>query len=68
MLLLSIVLIATALFFSRENYRIYSFEVGKPWLHSRLESNFEFDIELDEATRKKVRKEINTGWTIHIDD
>ncbi|MBR3226207.1 MAG: haloacid dehalogenase-like hydrolase [Atopobiaceae bacterium] len=24
--------------------------------------------ELDEATRKKVRKEINTGWTIHIDD
>ncbi len=24
--------------------------------------------ELDEATRKRVKKEINTGWTIHIDD
>ena len=23
---------------------------------------------LDELTRKKVRKKINTGWTIHLDD
>ena len=62
MLLLSIVLIATALFFSRENYRIYSFEVGKPWLHSRLESNFEFDIELDEATRKHLTDSVNQNF------
>ena len=62
MLLLSIVLIATALFFSRENYRIYSFEVGKPWLHSRLESNFEFDIELDEATRKHLTDRVNQNF------
>lgn len=24
--------------------------------------------ELDEATRKRIRKEIDTGWTIHLDD
>ena len=54
LLLLSVLLIATALFFSRETSRTYSFEVGKPWLHSRLEANFRFDIELDEATHKHI--------------
>ena len=54
LLLLSVLLIATALFFSRETSRTYSFEVGKPWLHSRLEANFQFDIELDEATHKHI--------------
>ncbi len=54
LLVISVLLIAAALFFSREENRIFSFEVGKPWLHSRLEANFEYDIELDEATRKHI--------------
>ena len=62
LLVLSIVLIATALFFSREEVRIYSFEVGKPWLHPRLEANFEFDIELDEATRKHITDSVNNNF------
>ncbi|MBR3452975.1 MAG: HDIG domain-containing protein [Muribaculaceae bacterium] len=62
LMLLSIVLIATALFFSRETDRIYSFEVGKPWLHSRLEANFQFDIELDEATRKHITDSVNQNF------
>ena len=62
-LLLSILLIATALFFSREMSRTYSFEVGKPWLHSRLEANFQFDIELDEATRKHITDSVNQNFS-----
>ena len=63
MLVLSVFLIATALFFSRETSHIYSFEVGKPWLHSRLEAAFEFDIELDEATRKHVTDSVNQNFS-----
>ena len=63
LLLLSVILIATALFFSRETGRIYSFEVGKPWLHSRLEANFQFDIELDEATRKHITDSVNQNFS-----
>ena len=63
LLLLSVILIATALFFSRETSRIYSFEVGKPWLHSRLEANFQFDIELDEATRKHITDSVNQNFS-----
>ena len=59
---LSVLLIATALFFSREEIRTFSFEVGKPWLHSRLESNFQFDIELDEATRKHITDSVNQNF------
>ena len=62
LVLLSILLIATALFFSRESSRIDSFEVGKPWLHSRLEANFQFDIELDEATRKHITDSVNQNF------
>lgn len=54
LLTLAVLLITAALFFSKEKSRFYSFEVGKPWLHSRLEANFQFDIELDEATRKHI--------------
>ena len=63
LLLLSILLIAAALFFSREMSRTYSFEVGKPWLHSRLEANFQFDIELDEATRKHITDSVNQNFS-----
>ena len=63
LLLLSILLMATALFFSREMSRTYSFEVGKPWLHSRLEANFQFDIELDEATRKHITDSVNQNFS-----
>ena len=62
LVLLSILLIATALFFSRETTRIESFEVGKPWLHSRLEASFQFDIELDEATRKHITDSVNQNF------
>ena len=62
LLVLSIILIATALFFSREQNRTYSFEVGKPWLHPRLEANFQFDIELDEATRKHIIDSVNQNF------
>lgn len=62
LLVLSIALIATTLFFSREEARTYSFEVGKPWLHPRLEANFEFDIELDEATRKHITDSVNSNF------
>ena len=62
LVLLSILLIATALFFSRETTRIESFEVGKPWLHSRLEASFQFDIELDEATRKHITDSVNKNF------
>jgi hypothetical protein len=48
LLVLSIILIFTALFFCRDSYHTYSFEVGKLWLHPRLEASFQFDIELDE--------------------
>ncbi len=63
LLLLSILLIAAALFFSREMSRTYSFEVGKPWLHSRLEANFQFDIELDEATRKHISDSVHQNFS-----
>ena len=62
LLVLSVILIATTLFFSREETRTYSFEVGKPWLHSRLEANFQFDIELDEATRKHITDSVNQNF------
>ncbi len=63
LLLLSVILIAAALFFSQETTRTYSFEVGKPWLHSRLEANFQFDIELDEATRKRITDSVNQNFS-----
>ena len=62
LLVLSVILIATTLFFSREETRTYSFEVGKPWLHSRLEANFQFDIELDKATRKHITDSVNQNF------
>ena len=62
LLVLSVVLIATTLFFSREEVRTYSFEVGKPWLHPRVEANFEFDIEYDEATRKHITDSVNNNF------
>ncbi len=62
LLVLSIILISTALFFSREENRTFSFEVGKPWLHPRLEANFQFDIELDEATRKHITDSVNQNF------
>ena len=62
LLVLSIVLIATTLFFCREQDTTYSFEVGKPWLHSRLEADFQFDIEVDEATRKHITDSVNQNF------
>ncbi len=62
LLLLSVALIATVLFFSKEQTRTYSFEVGKPWPHSRLEANFQYDIELDEATRKHITDSVNKNF------
>lgn len=62
LLILSIVLIATTLFFSREEVRTYSYEVGKPWLHPRLEANFEYDIQLDEATHKRISDSVNNNF------
>ncbi|MBR5726369.1 MAG: HDIG domain-containing protein [Muribaculaceae bacterium] len=62
LLVLSIALIAAALFYSREESTAYSFEVGKPWLHPRLEANFQFDIELDEATRKHITDSVNQNF------
>ena len=63
LLVLSVLLIATALFFSKEQNRTYSFEVGKPWPHSRLEANFQFDIELDEATRMHITDSVNKNFS-----
>ena len=63
LLLLSIILIALVLFFSREETRTYSFEVGKPWLHPRLVANFQFDIELDDATRKHITDSVNQNFS-----
>ncbi len=62
MLVLSVLLIASALFFSREESRTYSFEVGKPWLHPRVEADFQFDIELDEATRKHITDSVEQNF------
>ena len=62
MLILSVFLIALVLFFSREEGRTYTFEVGKPWLHKALEANFEFDIELDEATRKHISDSVEQNF------
>jgi len=60
---LSVLLIATALFFSREESRTLGFEVGKPWLHSRLEASFQFDIELDQATRKHITDSVHQNFS-----
>ena len=62
LLVLSVILIATTLFFSRDGIHTYSFEVGKPWLHSRLEANFQYDIELDEETRKHITDSVNQNF------
>ena len=62
LLVLSVLMIATTLFFSREQTRTYSFKVGTPWLHNRLEANFQFDIELDEATRKQITDSVNQNF------
>ena len=62
LLVLSVVLIATTLFFCHERNTTYSFEVGTPWSHSRLEADFQFDIELDEATRKHITDSVNQNF------
>ena len=62
LLVLSVILIATALFFSREEGRFDSFEVGKPWRHSRLEANFQYDIELNEETRQHIIDSVNQNF------
>ena len=62
LLVLSVVLIAVTLFFSRERDQVPSFEVGKPWLHPRLEANFEFEIELDEETRQHIIDSVNKNF------
>ena len=62
LLLLSVILIATTLFFSQDKTASFSFEVGKPWLYSRLEADFQFDIELDEATRKHITDSVNKNF------
>ena len=62
LLILSVFLIATTLFFSREETMSYSFDVGKPWLYSRLEADFQFDIELDEATRQHITDSVNKNF------
>ena len=63
LLILSVLLIATTLFFSREGTRSYGFEVGEPWLYSRLEADCQFDIELDEATRKHITDSVNKNFS-----
>ena len=63
LLVLSVILIATALFFSREESRFYSFEVGKPWRHSRLEANFQYDIELSEETRHRITDSVHQNFS-----
>ena len=62
LLVLSIILISTALFFCRDGYHTYSFEVGKPWLHPRLEASFQFDIELDEETTKHITDSVHQNF------
>ena len=62
LLVLSVILIAVTLFFSRETDQVPSFDVGKPWLHPRLEANFQFDIELDEATREHITDSVNKNF------
>ncbi len=62
LLVISVVLIATALFFGKEASRSFSFEVGKPWLYPRLEADFQFDIELDEATRQQVTDSVEQNF------
>ena len=62
LLILSVILIATVLFFSREGSQTPSFEEGKPWMHPRLEARFQFDIELDEDTRKLITDSVNQNF------
>ena len=62
LLVLSVILIAAALFYSREESRTYSIEVGKPWLHSRLEANFQFEIELNEEARRHITDSVNQNF------
>ncbi len=62
LLVLSIVLISTALFYSREESQVSSFETGKPWVHSRLEADFQFDIEYDDATREHITDSVNKNF------
>ena len=62
LMVLSVILIAVTLFFSRESNPVPSFDVGKPWLHPRLEANFQFDIELDEATRQHITDSVNKNF------
>ena len=63
LLVLSVVLIAVTLFYCRESNPVPSFEVGKPWLHPRLEANFQFDIELDEATRQHITDSVKKNFS-----
>ena len=62
LLVLSVVLIAVTLFYSRESNQVPGFDVGKPWMHPRLEANFQFDIELDEATRQHITDSVNKNF------
>ncbi len=62
LLVLSVILIASALFYSREETRTFSFEVGTPWRHSRLEANFQYDIELNEETRRHITDSVNQNF------
>lgn len=62
LLILSVVLISITMFFCREQSRVYSFEVGKPWMHSRLEAAFQFDVEYDDETKKEISDSINRNF------
>jgi len=59
LLVASVVLIALSLWYSRDGQRKFEYEVGRPWLHPRLEADFPFDIQLDEATQKRITDSIN---------
>ncbi len=63
LMVLSVVLIAVTLFFSRETNSVPGFDVGKPWLHPRLEASFQFDIEIDEATRQHITDSVNKNFS-----
>ena len=62
LLVLSVILITTALFYSREETRTFSFDIGTPWRYSRLEANFQYDIELNEETRRHITDSVNQNF------
>jgi len=62
LMVLSIVLIALALWWQRGSQHKFEYEVGRPWVHQNLYADFGFDVEPGPETQKRITDSINDNF------